>query len=100
VAQGAGFSFDLGGTPVSVSSPVSAGLSLHDYYQDAAGDDDAFGYVQVGMQVAVPLPIGARYGRWTLNAGAAGLFLGDNTAAYNGGEDAEFIGTLGLQLNF
>jgi len=95
-----GFSFDLGKTPVSVSFALSVGLSLHDYYQNAAGDDDTFGYFQVGAKASVPLPFGDRFGQWTLNAGIAGLFLGDHTRAFNHGDDAEFIATVGLQLNF
>jgi hypothetical protein len=95
-----GFSFDVEQTPILITFPVSVGLSLKDYYQDAAGDDDTFGFAQVGVKAAVPLPFGDRYGHWTLNAGVSALFLGDHTSAYNGGDDTEFIGTIGLQLNF
>ncbi len=95
-----GFSFDLGETPVSVSFPLSVGLSLHDYYQDAAGSDDTFGFFQAGAKASIPLPFGDQFGKWSLNAGVAGLFLGDATAAYNNGSDAEFIATAGVQVNF
>lgn len=95
-----GFTCNAGKTPVTLTFPVSVGLSLDDYYQDASGDDDTFGFVQVGAKAAVPLPFGDRYGTWTLNVGVAGLFLGDHTAEINGGNDAEFLGSLGLQLNF
>lgn len=95
-----GFSFDIAKTPVSVSFPVSVGLSLDNYYQDAAGNDDTFGFAQVGVKASVPLPFGSRYGKWTLNAGVSGLFLGDNTSDYNAGDDFEVIGTVGVQVNF
>jgi hypothetical protein len=95
-----GFSFDLGTTPIAISFPCSIGLSLHDYYQDAAGEDDAFGFAQIGARASMPLPFGDRYGAWTLNAGVSALFLGDHTADFNGGDDMEFIGTMGLQVNF
>lgn len=95
-----GFGLDLGKTPVSVSFPVSVGLSLHDYYQDAAGNDDTFGFVQVGVKASLPLPLGDQYGKWTLNAGASVLFLGDHTTEYNGGQSEQFIGTIGVQVNF
>lgn len=95
-----GFTLDLGTTPISLSFPLSVGLSLHDYYQNAAGEDDTFGFFQVGMKASVPLPFGDRYGKWTLNAGVSGLFLGDHTTEYNGGDDTQVIGTVGLQLNF
>lgn len=95
-----GFSFDLGTCPVAITFPVSVGLSLHNYYENAAGESDTFGFVQVGAKASVPLPFGDRYGSWTMYAGVAGLFLGDNTAGYNGGNHEQVIGTLGLQLNF
>lgn len=95
-----GFSFDVGKTPVAVGFPASVGLSIHDYYQDAAGEDDAFGFAQVGVKASLPLPFGDRYGKWTLNAGVLAMYLGDHTAQYNGGDHEQLIGTVGLQLNF
>lgn len=95
-----GFSFDAGETPVSISFPASVGLSLNDYYQDAAGDDDLFGFAQVGVKASIPLPVSVRYGKWTLNAGVSALFLGDNTSDLNAGQGEQIVGTIGLQLNF
>jgi hypothetical protein len=95
-----GFSFDVGKTKVGLTFPASIGLSLHDYYQNAAGEDDTFGFVQVGVKASIPLPIAARYGIWTLNAGLAGMYLGEQTASYNHGDHDQLIGTLGVQVNF
>ncbi len=86
--------------PIAISFPMSVGLSLSNYYEDATGEDDTFGFFQIGAKAAIPLPFGDRYGSWTLNAGVYALFLGDHTADYNNGDDAEVIGTLGLQVNF
>lgn len=95
-----GFSFDAVGTTIAVSFPVSVGLSISDYYQNSDGDDDTFGFVQIGAKASIPLPFGERYGAWTLNAGVAALFLGDQTSDYNGGQDEQLIGTIGVQVNF
>jgi hypothetical protein len=95
-----GFSCSIGRTPVSVSFPLSLGLSLYDYYQNAAGDNDTFGFFQVGVKASVPLPFGDRHGTWTVKGALYGLFLGDNTAEFNHGDHAEFIATIGLQVNF
>ncbi|HWB20426.1 MAG TPA: hypothetical protein VG711_09020 [Phycisphaerales bacterium] len=95
-----GFSFDIGKTPIAVSFPASVGLSLHNYYQNTEGDDDTFGFAQVGAKAAIPLPFGDRFGSWTLNAGVSALFLGDHTAEFNHNDDFEVIGVVGLQLNF
>lgn len=97
---GPGFSFDVGSTPVTMVFSVAVGLSLSDYYQDAEGDDDAFGFAQAGVRASMPLGKPGRLGTWTLNAGVYVLFLGDHTSDYNGGEDTEVIGTVGLQWNF
>ena len=95
-----GFSFDVGRTKVGLSFPASIGLSLHDYFQNAAGEDDTFGFVQIGVKASIPLPIAARYGIWTLNAGLAGMYLGEQTASFNHGDHEQLIGTLGVQVNF
>lgn len=95
-----GFSLNAGTTPVTLTFPASIGLSLSDYYQDAAGDDDTFGFAQVGARAAIPLGEPGRLGTWTLNTGVSVLLLGDHTEAYNGGDDTEVIGTIGIQWNF
>lgn len=95
-----GFSFDIGQTAVAVTFPASVGLSLKDYYQNAAGEDDTFGFAQIGVKASVPLPLGERYGQWTLNAGVSAMFLGDHTAEFNGDDSEQMIATVGLQLNF
>lgn len=96
---GPGFAFDLGRTPVTVTFPVLVGLSLDDYYNFGDGDS-TFGFAQAGAKLALPLPFGERIGQWTLNAGVSGLFLSDNLAKVNNGDDFEVIGTIGLQWNF
>jgi|GEM_PF-378520 len=95
-----GFSFDVGKTPVTLTFPASVGLSLSDYYQDAGGSDDTFGFAQVGAKASIPLGEPGRFGAWTLNAGVSVLYLGDHTKAFNNGDDTEVIGTIGLQWNF
>lgn len=95
-----GFSLDVGATPVTFAFPTSVGLSFSDYYQDARGNDDTFGFAQTGARVWIPLGDPGRLGAWTLNMGVAVLFLGDHTQTYNGGDEAEIIGTVGVQWNF
>lgn len=97
---GPGFQLDYGTTPITITFPASVGLSLEDYYQDATGDDDAFGLAQVGVKASIPLPMSTRYGAWTLNAGVSAILLGDHTGDYNGGNHEEVVATIGLQLNF
>lgn len=95
-----GFSFDVGKTPATLTFPASVGLSLSDYYQDADGSDDTFGFAQVGAKASIPLGEPSRFGTWTLSAGVSLLYLGDHTKAFNNGDDTQVIGTIGLQWNF
>jgi hypothetical protein len=95
-----GFSFDVGETPVTLTFPASVGLSLSDYYQEADGRDETFGFAQFGTKASIPIGEPGRFGAWTLNAGVSVLFLGDHTKAFNNGDDTEVIGTIGLQWNF
>ncbi|MCE9618338.1 MAG: hypothetical protein K8R92_00315 [Planctomycetes bacterium] len=95
-----GFTLDLDKTPVTLSFPQTVGLSLHDYYQNAAGSNNTFGFFQTGVKASLPLPFGDRYGKWTLNAAVSEMFLGTNTTAFNRGHDTQFIATLGVQVNF
>jgi hypothetical protein len=95
-----GFSSDVDKTPITLTFPASVGLSLSDYYQDASGSDDTFGFAQIGTKAAIPLGQPGRFGTWTLNAGVSVLFLGDHTKAFNNGDDTEVIWSVGLQWNF
>ena len=95
-----GFTLHADSTPLSISFPALIGLSLKDYYQNAAGADDTFGFGQIGAKVSMPLGEPGRLGAWTLNAGLSVLFLGDHTRDFNGGNDTEVVATIGLQWNF
>ncbi|MDX2118045.1 MAG: hypothetical protein SFY96_07685 [Planctomycetota bacterium] len=95
-----GFSFDVNKTPITMTFPASVGLSLSDYYQDADGSDDGFGFAQVGVKASMPLGEPGRFGAASLNAGVSVLMLGDHTKAFNKGDGTEVIGTVGVQWNY
>lgn len=87
--------------PVSLSFPLTLGLSLSDYYQDSTGDDDTFGYFDLGINLSVPLSfIPADYGSWEVFVKGDFLFLGDNLEAVNSGDAFEAIGTIGISLAY
>ena len=94
--------------PVELSIPVVLGLSLDDYYQDATGSDEAFGFVSVGLGISIPLSfVPAEYGEWSFGAGVDFMFLGNNleannttTAAYSGAGDFEVVGTWGVSMSY
>ncbi len=87
--------------PVSLSFPLTLGLSLSDYYEFGTGDDDTFGYFDLGVALSVPLSfIPADYGSWEAYAKADFLFLGDNLEAVNNGDGFQAVGTFGIALSY
>lgn len=83
--------------PITVSVPVVLGLGS-DYYE-TVGDDDLFGYLSIGVNGSIALPVPAEFGSWSLSAGLELLILGGNTETANGGgstDGVELIGTIGL----
>lgn len=85
---------------VELSFPLSVGLSLDEYYEDAAGEDETFGFFSVGAKASIALPVPTAYGHWSLNGGAQLLILGDTTQAVNDDEDTVLIGSIGLVIEF
>jgi hypothetical protein len=90
-------------TPISVSVPLTLGLSLSDYYEriGVGGSDDTFGYFSGGITAGVPLAfIPADFGSWQLKGGAQFLALGDNLKTVNRNDNFEVISTVGIALNY
>ena len=85
----------------ALALPLTAACSLSDYYQDAAGNDHTFGYLDVGCALSSPLPfMPSRLGPWKASLGLHGLFLGPSNEQLNDGDDFEWIGTFGLSTSF
>jgi hypothetical protein len=84
---------------------VKLGLSLGDYYE-LGGNDNTFGFLDVGGLVTVPLSgVPARFGAWNFHAGVNVLTFGDTTEALNVGKDgdsskAKVIGLFGIGLSY
>ncbi|XAL99409.1 hypothetical protein OT109_17735 [Phycisphaeraceae bacterium D3-23] len=100
---GGTFGFDIN-EDISASVPVVVGLSLDDYYTDATGDNEVFGYASVGFFVTVPMSVildsEEWVGAWDLTAGVTVLFLNDDAGLTDDvtGSSDEFqvFGSIGL----
>ena len=90
----------LSGTPVSVSFPVTLGISLTDYYEGTAGNDDAFGYIDLGLVASAPLPVPESHGAWEVSGGVHLLSLGDALTSFNGGDEFQAVGTFGFSIGY
>lgn len=96
-----------GNAPVTLSFPMTLGLGLDDYYEDGMGDDDTFGFFDIGAVLSTPLDglIPADYGAWTASIGVHAIFLGDSaediSAAFGtGDDDTSIYATFGLSMEY
>lgn len=87
--------------PLTLSLPILLGLSLSDYYEFGTGQDDTFGYFQVGLAASVPLAfIPASFGSWQLKGSVSWMHLGDNLKTVNRDDRDQFIGTIGIAFTY
>lgn len=93
----------LGSLEIELSLPLTLGLSLDDYYQDAVGDEQTLGHVSSGLSAAVPLAFLSQWapGQWELRAAVTYHFLAAQSAQdSNDGGDDRWVGSLGLAFEF
>lgn len=86
--------------PITLSLPVTLGLSLDDYYQDGSGADETFGYLDMGAELALPMsfmPEG--FGEWTMTFGVHYIRTGENTRDDSGDRDNVY-GVIGVSAAF
>lgn len=93
----------LGEAPVVLTTPVRLGLGVGGYYENPLtnGDDDFFGFLQLGGVASAPLEfLPAGMGPWVGHVGLHALLLGDNNERRNGGDGAELIFEFGMSTFF
>jgi len=93
--------FAQGESAIHASFPLVTGFSLSNYYENAVGSDDFFGFAQGGLALSSPLSfISPGLSNWTIHADVSLLLLGENLQRINGGDDATVIVTLGIETSF
>ena len=85
---------------MSVSFPLTLGLSLTDYYEGTPGNDEALGYVDLGLVASAPLPMPESYGAWEVSGGVHLLSLGDALTSFNGDDKLQAVGTFGFSIGY
>ena len=102
---------DTDGTAIEAwdwSVPVAVGLSIDDYYNDASGAEEFFGYASVGLVGSIPMSelIGSDeyVGAWDLSVGVTLLILNSDVAlvdnANDTGDNFQLIGTVGISRSW
>ncbi len=93
--------FERGSFALTGSLPITAGFSLDNYYEDASGKDQAFGFFDIGVALSAPVTfLPARYGGWDASFSVHYVSLGDTPKALNGGDDNVIIASFGLSTSF
>jgi hypothetical protein len=91
---------DAGDYPLTMSFPLSVGLSLYDYYE-FDGRNQTFGFFGFGANGGVPLAfIPDDFGEWTVNAGINVLVLSQTLKQVNNGDNPWPIGTLSIAMAY
>lgn len=94
--------------PVGLSVPFTFGFGS-DFYEDGLGNDDTFGYFDVGADFSLPLDfIPSDFGSWTLTAGVHMIVLGDSASniagpagfGVTGGSNTEVYGKCGISFEY
>jgi hypothetical protein len=105
---GGAFDIPTEGTAIdawSWSVPFAIGLSIDDYYVDATGAEEFFGFASVGLVGSIPMSelIGTDeyFGAWDLSVGVTVLFLnsdipGQVDNADDTGDNFQVVGTVGI----
>lgn len=81
----------VAGARASLAIPVKVGLSAHNYYEFATGEDSRFGYVSIAGIVTVPMGAHAN-----IHGGAEFQAFGDSVKAYNAFGDSGDRSTAGI----
>ena len=101
----AGTYLEIGAAPgyaakkASVAFPVKAGFSLGDYYE-LQGEDHKFGYFSIAGIATVPIGGTTNFGSWNIHGGVEYQRLGTTTEFFNGGENNQIIGSLGIGFSY
>jgi hypothetical protein len=87
--------------PVTITAPAEIGLSLSDYYENAGGGENTFGYANVGVLASLPLKfMPESLGAWTLSAGGKYYAFSETLENANKGRSTYPVGTLSLGVAF
>jgi hypothetical protein len=86
--------------PVNISTPMTFGFSLKDYYT-VNGVNQTFGFFSGGPLITLPLKfIPNTLGNWSFKAGVQFLVLNSNLKAVNTNDSFVPIGSVGLSLTY
>ena len=87
------------GSRLRLAVPARLGLSVKDYYE-LAGKDRQFGFAEVSGVVTMRLSVPARFGSWNVRGRADIYSFGETTKAFNRGDRAKVVGSVGIGFTY
>ncbi len=94
------YRFHLWNRNAGISVPIAAGMSIDNYYVNAQGDNEFFGYWSAGLHLSVPLPVPTKCGSWYLSASVRYYHFQAESLRAIAGHPDEFVGKVGLSFAF
>lgn len=89
------------GKRAAVSLPLFVGLSVNDYYVNATGTNEPFGYAAGGVTFGIPVYESSKFGSCFFSVSGQYLyFSADSLRFANGGDPNGFIGKLGIGFSY
>jgi hypothetical protein len=85
--------------PLTLSMPVTLGMSLRNYYEGPTGSN-RFGFFDVGAVASVPLAFMSGRTTWEVHGGINVVWLGDNLRLFNDGDRVKPVGIVGLSVSY
>lgn len=88
--------------PIDLTIPVAIGMSIDEFYVDADGDNEFFGFVSIGANLGMPLTfIPSEFGSWSAGAGLTLFLLNDEAGLDDGdNDDYNLVGSLGIAMEY
>lgn len=87
--------------PVELTFPFALGFSIDDYYQDANGGNEVFGFLKLGAQAAMDLDmIPSDYGNWKGHVGLDLWFVNDDANLLDNGDEFQPVLRAGVSMTY
>jgi hypothetical protein len=88
--------------PVTLSVPVTAGLTPNSYYTHTNGHNEVFGFLLVGLKASAPIAcVPSSLGSWNINTEVDYIDLNaDSAKAADSGDSSDLVFQLGLSVTF
>jgi hypothetical protein len=91
--------FNVASLPVTISIPLTLGMSTDSYYTNDGGHNEVIGYWVAGIKATIPLPVPEKFGSWSVVLECDYLSLqAQSVRDANTGDRDDIIGRIGVEF--